>query len=228
MIANGMEVQIAKVCSMGLRKEHMGKSIAQLRDHFLKLKDDFQFNVCGEGGEYESAVFDCPLFKTHKIQCSESKVVLHDDNPVQQTAYLQYTKLEVVPLSKEEIEKHTLILSQLKEKYSEIPTEHLGHVDYAAIENSPLNGEAQAMSHQIERVTLSVKIIKGASVSEEEVKKMSQKEQLLVIMEHLKASGKLSNVVKVGLLINDLGQFKDLNAEYVKYFGLKPPVRVCV
>jgi hypothetical protein len=30
-------------------------------------KDQFQFNVCGEGGEYESAVFDCPLFKKYRI-----------------------------------------------------------------------------------------------------------------------------------------------------------------
>ena len=34
--------------------------------------------------------------------------------------------------------------------------------------------------------------------------------------------------MKVGLLVSDLTQFKELNAEYVKYFGVKPPVRVCV
>ena len=35
-------------------------------------------------------------------------------------------------------------------------------------------------------------------------------------------------IVKVGLLIPDLSQFKSLNGEYVKFFGLKPPSRVCV
>ena len=35
-------------------------------------------------------------------------------------------------------------------------------------------------------------------------------------------------ILKVGLLVTDLSQFKDLNSEYVKYFGVKPPVRVCV
>ena len=34
--------------------------------------------------------------------------------------------------------------------------------------------------------------------------------------------------MKVGLLVGDMSQFKDLNAEYVKYFGLRPPVRVCI
>lgn len=35
-------------------------------------------------------------------------------------------------------------------------------------------------------------------------------------------------ILKVGLLVTDLTQFKLLNSEYVKYFGVKPPVRVCV
>jgi len=47
-------------------------------------------------------------------------------------------------------------------------------------------------------------------------------------MEHLKELDLIPYVLKVGLLVTDLAQFKDLNAEYVKYFGLKPPVRVCV
>ena len=42
---------------------------------FEKLKEQFDFNECGEGGEYESAVFDCPLFKTKRIECTESNIV---------------------------------------------------------------------------------------------------------------------------------------------------------
>ena len=34
--------------------------------------------------------------------------------------------------------------------------------------------------------------------------------------------------MKVGLYVNDLSLFAALNAEYVNYFGEKPPVRVCV
>ena len=47
-------------------------------------------------------------------------------------------------------------------------------------------------------------------------------------MEHLKKMDILPYLLKVGLMVTDMAQFKDLNAEYVKYFGLKPPVRVCV
>ena len=62
-----MEIHIVKICSIGLKPDILGKNVADLRDYFHHLQQKFDFNVCGEGGEYESAVFDCPLFKTHKI-----------------------------------------------------------------------------------------------------------------------------------------------------------------
>ena len=49
-----------------------------------------------------------------------------------------------------------------------------------------------------------------------------------MIMEYLKRFQDLKLILKVGLFINDLGQYKNLNSEYVNYFGSKPPVRVCV
>ena len=70
-----MDARLVKVCSLGLTENHVGKSIAQLRGHFDKLvKQGFGFNVCGEGGEYETAVFDCPLFKSKKIVLEEHSV----------------------------------------------------------------------------------------------------------------------------------------------------------
>jgi len=47
-------------------------------------------------------------------------------------------------------------------------------------------------------------------------------------MNHVKSTGLIPYIVKVSLHIIDLGEFKPLNAEYVKFFGIKPPVRVCV
>ena len=47
-------------------------------------------------------------------------------------------------------------------------------------------------------------------------------------MEYLKQFDLNKQIVKVYLLVTDLAEFKPLNAEYVKYFGIKPPVRVCI
>ena len=35
----------------------------------------YQINVCGEGGEYETIVLDCPFFVTHRIRVDEFKII---------------------------------------------------------------------------------------------------------------------------------------------------------
>ncbi|GIX60811.1 diphthine--ammonia ligase, putative [Babesia caballi] len=80
MIENGMEAIIIKTCSMGLDDRHLGRSIQELYPEFIKIRDKYGFNVCGEGGEYESLVLDCPLYKK-KIVITEHKQVIHSPDP---------------------------------------------------------------------------------------------------------------------------------------------------
>jgi len=37
-----------------------------------------------------------------------------------------------------------------------------------------------------------------------------------------------SKAVKIVLYLTDMSEFKEINTIYKNYFGLKPPVRVCV
>ena len=97
-----MDVQIVKICSMGLRHEHLGKTIVELRDYFHHLDKQFGFNICGEGGEYESAVFDCPIFMTHKLVAKKQILVSHDDNVECPVAYMAYGDLELAEKTDEE------------------------------------------------------------------------------------------------------------------------------
>ena len=127
-----MGAQIVKVCSMGLEPQHLGKTIAELHPLFHKLKDQFGFNVCGEGGEYESAVFDCPLFKTKKIVCNSSEVVMHEDNSVSSVAYLKLNDLVLVDKSPERIQQDALILERLAALHgdtSDLPLEILARLE---------------------------------------------------------------------------------------------------
>jgi diphthine-ammonia ligase len=59
--------------------------------------------VCGEGGEYESAVFDCPIFK-RKLQLVDSKTI-DLGNEYSPVSYLALEKVEVVQKSQIEIEE---------------------------------------------------------------------------------------------------------------------------
>ena len=62
MIEYPLHAIIVKVASYGLKAAHLGRTITELQPHFLKMKQECEMNVCGEGGEFESLVLDCPLF----------------------------------------------------------------------------------------------------------------------------------------------------------------------
>lgn len=85
-----------------MKHEHLGRTISDLRDYFHFLDKKFGFNIAGEGGEYESAVFDCPLFKTHKLVANKQVLVSHDDNVECPVAYMSYGDIELVEKSEEE------------------------------------------------------------------------------------------------------------------------------
>lgn len=47
MIDYGMEAILIKVACYGLHKKHLGRTIAELNPHFLKLSQECEMNVCG-------------------------------------------------------------------------------------------------------------------------------------------------------------------------------------
>jgi diphthine-ammonia ligase len=103
MIKYQIDARIVKICSIGLTFHNLGKSIHELRDHFHQLNYKFSFNVCGEGGEYESAVFDCPLFKTHKLVSKNEETIVHDNNEICRVAYLRFNEIVLQEKSEAEI-----------------------------------------------------------------------------------------------------------------------------
>jgi diphthine-ammonia ligase len=82
MLKDGIEAVLVKVASPpGLMpRKHLNKTLGQLfyGGIFDKLKDRFDFHICGEGGEYETLVLDCPLFKK-RLVLSEVEIEETDD-----------------------------------------------------------------------------------------------------------------------------------------------------
>ena len=72
-----IEAIIVKTAFVGLDDTHIGKTTRELRPVFRKLAHTMGFNECGEGGEFESIVIDCPLFKTKKLQLVNPVPVKH-------------------------------------------------------------------------------------------------------------------------------------------------------
>ena len=63
IIDSGLDARLVKVCSMGLKQRDIGKSLSEMKEKLLKLNKECGASVVGEGGEFESFVFDGPTFK---------------------------------------------------------------------------------------------------------------------------------------------------------------------
>ncbi|EGC37215.1 hypothetical protein DICPUDRAFT_30664, partial [Dictyostelium purpureum] len=87
MITSQLTAVIIKVASMGLEaNKHLLKSIQQLYPVLKSLNTKFGVHICGEGGEYESIVVDCPLYKK-KINIEDFNTIIHSDDAFSQVAY---------------------------------------------------------------------------------------------------------------------------------------------
>ena len=64
LIHSGFEVIITAIAAEGLTRAFLGKKIDDaMIAKLISLNKKFGISVCGEGGEYESLVLNCPLFK---------------------------------------------------------------------------------------------------------------------------------------------------------------------
>ena len=96
MIGAGIEAVLVKVAAMGLvPAKHLGQSLRVMRPLLKKLETDFGCSVCGEGGEYESFVLDCPLFANRIELVSVEKNALSSD-PIAPVGLLRVLEARVV------------------------------------------------------------------------------------------------------------------------------------
>mmetsp|Transcript_9650 Transcript_9650/g.12129 ORF Transcript_9650/g.12129 Transcript_9650/m.12129 type:complete len:637 (+) Transcript_9650:96-2006(+) len=69
MLQFNLDAIIVKTASLGLEpSKHLGKHLSQFAHTlFPVLNDRFGFHECGEGGEYETLVLDCPRYRKRLI-----------------------------------------------------------------------------------------------------------------------------------------------------------------
>uniref|UniRef100_A0A914VL11 Diphthine--ammonia ligase n=1 Tax=Plectus sambesii TaxID=2011161 RepID=A0A914VL11_9BILA len=95
MIAAGVNAILIKVAAMGLDpQKHLGLTLPQILPHLNAMNDKYGLNVCGEGGEFESFVLDCPLFKK-RIVIDDQQIVIHSDDAFAKVGYLRLNKFHL-------------------------------------------------------------------------------------------------------------------------------------
>ncbi|CAL4967572.1 unnamed protein product [Urochloa decumbens] len=83
MIRRGIVAITVKVAALGLKpSSHLGKELAELKCHLLRMNESYGINVCGEGGEYETLTLDCPLFRNARIVLDNYEVILHSADSI--------------------------------------------------------------------------------------------------------------------------------------------------
>ncbi|KJH42985.1 hypothetical protein DICVIV_11019 [Dictyocaulus viviparus] len=94
MLSRGLDAILIKVAAIGLDKSHIGMKLSEMELTLNQLNSQFGVHPCGEGGEYETFVYDCPLFQK-SIDVVDSEIVTHQDDPIAPVHYLRLLKLRL-------------------------------------------------------------------------------------------------------------------------------------
>lgn len=89
-----MEIIITGVFSEGLDKRWLGRKIdGECIEELKELNKKFGINLTGEGGEFETFVLDCPLFKK-KIKIEKLDIIWDKKT---NSGYLSVKKVRLIP-----------------------------------------------------------------------------------------------------------------------------------
>ncbi|KAG5502758.1 hypothetical protein JKF63_04525 [Porcisia hertigi] len=84
-MAHALNVQaiLVKTASIGLMPRRLiGKTLEEARPTLEMMSELYQSHLAGEGGEYETIVLNCPLFRSQRLTVTSLEVVLQDDNDI--------------------------------------------------------------------------------------------------------------------------------------------------
>jgi len=235
MINVGMEAILIKVAALGLEPyKHLGKSLKDMRDHLHTMKDKFDLNVCGEGGEYETMTLDCPLF-LKKIVIDESELVIHSDDAFAKVGYLTFKKMHL------EEKGLDTSLSLSERLYSVNVCKPVFDYDidlsFCLTEDWPAPSNV-SFPNTADRETAECSVAMGKEViwisnlshtdRDEDIKETTK--QIFAKLDQILSSYGtcLKNIILVHLYCSDMSDFTRINEVYKTYFPHNPPARVCV
>ena len=80
IISSGVQAILVKVAGAGLDPlKHLGKDLSAMLPTLRVLNRRFGLDYCGEGGEYETLVLDCPAFKK-RLVILETEILLDQED----------------------------------------------------------------------------------------------------------------------------------------------------
>lgn len=241
MIDSGLTAVLIKVASMGLNpKRHLGRTIKELYPQLLSMNKDFELNVCGEGGEYETFTTDCPIFNK-SIILDLTEEVIHSDDAFAPVGYLN---LKAVHLQDKDFDTTQSLTSRLLQfplkRSCDIHKEIFTEKELTSLVDNVVETDCQMSVCRCEE-SIQIKVkktdhdiwISGVTIEKDELQTIE--ELTKKIMDKLKdcineasEGWDLSKLCMIHLYVKDLRDFTAINSVFKTYFGLNPPSRVCV
>lgn len=234
MIRTGIHAVLVKTaCPPGLvPQKHLNKSIVELESYFYQLHDKYQFHVCGEGGEYETLVLDCPIYK-RKLVLDDVEIVETEDGVGSLHIRQWHTEPKEATNDATWMETETETETETKVE----PETSDASVTTSSVVNGFLPFRVVSYLPHVQRLPggllhLSEVMSPVAASSSQEADGAVQ--EALVVFQLLERALKRhgaspQDVVLVHLYLSEISHFALINAHYRDFFGtFLPPSRSCV
>lgn len=222
MCESGLDARIIKVAAIGLTKNHLGKSISELFPALVKLNLMYEVHICGEGGEFETIVLDCPFFKKKKLVITQQDIVEHSSD----VFYLRI-KVELADKNVTSDYKPLESLPLLEDEFQDIADS----CPKADISLSGLLIDSQRIVPKIDvtptETTLYISNLTSMkSTIEDQTKDIFQQLDKLLGDHNLT----VNDIQHITLLLSDMSNFAKVNKFYGTFFKdiYLPPSRICI
>ena len=232
---------LVKVAAMGLEpKKHLGATLAAARPLLRKIEREFGSHCAGEGGELETLVLDCPLFRRARLEIDGTpgspEIVVTSPDPYAPSGHLAVARDAAVIVAKPEAEGEP---GDVIDVYGSAPAPRAARRgDAEAAEDARARGIVlgEAQTHAFsgtEAAAAHVRALVPATHTDDPAAAAaaSAEAALRAAAATLGATfgASWADVDYVQLCVRDMRHFAAVNAAYVRVVPVhSPPSRACV
>ncbi|CAR25101.1 diphthine--ammonia ligase [Lachancea thermotolerans CBS 6340] len=232
-----MDARIIKTAAVGLDDRHLGKSLPEVFPALQKLNQLYDVHICGEGGEFETMVFDAPFFFNGYLAPKVIQIEGRESSDGVFSSLMGATYVERPnKLTMSKMLENLPVPPPLEESWMEMLKE-MSTIGFETNDNA-IDSSTQPSSLYFPETSknrvgnlLYVSNItprKGSTVKE---KAQNILDELGTLLADQKVSP--SQIMASSLLLSDMSDFHQVNEIYsaffqVKHVGPLPPARACV
>ncbi|ORY80396.1 hypothetical protein BCR37DRAFT_348824 [Protomyces lactucae-debilis] len=213
MCDSGLVAILIKVAAVGLSSKHLGKTLSEMQPTLMRLHSLYEVHPCGEGGEYETIVLDCPLF-IKRLEVVSSAVVELDAD----TAHLQL-KVALQPSESQHMRQSVWLESLY-------PQQGLDEEGIELLDKLQSSSSKEAAIPIDSRVQQSIDndMKTYGHIRSKRIAIYDDSPSLAELL-----PGQNDEVLFCLLILRNMGDFATINTQYAQLFQhVHPPSRVCI